>query len=96
MTPDKYQPFLCALGLQGFEPFLHGLEIVALPHAAHSGGRYAEAPLSQLVGDPHLTPGRLLHRDLDHRLLDIRPDAVFEHRLAPRDLLQRRFSAFFV
>src|SRR6266540_2745527 len=35
----EHQAFLGALGLQGLEPLLHGLEVVAQPHATHAGGR---------------------------------------------------------
>src|SRR5262249_27866477 len=34
----EHQAFLGALGLQGLEPLLHGLEVVAQPHATHAGG----------------------------------------------------------
>ena len=50
----QYQAFLGALGLQGFEPLVHGLEVMTLPHATHAGGRDREPALPQLVGDADL------------------------------------------
>jgi hypothetical protein len=34
----QHQAVLGALGFQGFEPFVHGLQVVAQPHATHAGG----------------------------------------------------------
>src|SRR6202011_3208553 len=50
------QAFLGALGLQCFEPLVHGLEVMTLPHAAHAGGRDREPALAQFVGDADLVP----------------------------------------
>jgi len=50
----QYQAFLGALGLQCFEPLVHGLEVMTLPHATHAGGRDREPALPQLVGDANL------------------------------------------
>src|ERR1700730_8179795 len=45
----QYQAFLGALGLQCFEPLVHGLEVMTLPHATHAGRRDREPALPQLV-----------------------------------------------
>src|ERR1700737_4787799 len=44
----QYQAFLGALGLQCFEPLVHGLEVMTLPHATHPGRRDREPALPQL------------------------------------------------
>src|SRR5215218_10851694 len=44
------------------EPLLNGLKLMALPHAAHAGGRDRVAALADLVGDPDLAEGGLLKR----------------------------------
>ena len=67
----QHQSFLRALGFQRFEPLLHGLEIVALPDAAHAGRRYVQPAPLQFISDSHLPPGRLGDRELHHRLLDL-------------------------
>ena len=54
------QAFLGALGLQCFEPLVHGLEVMTLPHAPHASGRDREPALPQLVGDANLAESRLL------------------------------------
>src|SRR3984893_9804805 len=89
----QHPALLRALRLQGLEPLVHGLEIVTLPDAAHAGRRHAQPALLQLVGDAHLTPGGLADRDFHYRLLNLRRHPIPEHRLAPRDLLQRRLAA---
>ena len=38
----QHQALLGALGLQRLEPLGHGLQLVALPHAAHAGGRHGQ------------------------------------------------------
>src|SRR6516165_5986993 len=50
----------------------------------------------QFIGDPELPPGGLLECELDHRLLDFRRHPVFQHRFAPRDLLQCGIAAFVI
>jgi hypothetical protein len=45
---------------------------------------------------PHLAPGGLLDRQIDHRPFDLRRRAVFQHWLAPADLLQGQLAAFVV
>ena len=71
-------------------------QIVALPHAAHTRRRDRQAVPLQRLRHPHLTPGRLLDRQLDHRPFDFRCRAVLQHRLAPADLLQSQLAAFVV
>jgi len=69
---------------------------VALPHAAHPGWGDRQALPLQCLRYSHLTPGRLLDRQVNHRLLDFRRGAVLQHRLAAADLLQRQLAAFVV
>jgi len=76
-----------------FQPLLEGLQVVAQPDGANSGGRYRQAALLDLVGNANLAVRRLLEREGDHRLLDLRVGAVLEVRLLARDLRQRRFAA---
>jgi hypothetical protein len=52
-------------GFEGFQPFLHRLEVLALPDAADAGRRDRMAELAKLVGDADLTKRRLLQRKLD-------------------------------
>ena len=69
---------------------------MALPHAAHAGGRDRQPAPLQRLRDPHLAPGRLLDRHLDRRLFDLDRRAVLQDRLAAADLLQRQLAAFVV
>jgi hypothetical protein len=69
---------------------------MALPDAAHTGGRDRQPTPLQRLRDPDLTPGRLLDRHLDHRLFDLGCGAVVQDRLLAADLLQRQFAAFIV
>ena len=92
----QHQAILGALGLQRLEPLLHGLEVVALPDAAHAGRRDRQPALPQFVGDPHLAEGRLLDGEFHDRVFDLRGDAVLQHRLLAADLLQRQLAAFLV
>jgi hypothetical protein len=39
LGPGQHQDLLGALGFQRLETLVHVLEIVALPHTAHTGGR---------------------------------------------------------
>ena len=71
------QAFLGALGLQRFEPLVHGLEVMTLPHAAHAGGRDREPALAQFVGDADLTEGRLLDGQRNDGIFDLLCDAIF-------------------
>jgi hypothetical protein len=92
----EHQAVLGAPRLQRLEALLHGLEVVALPDAAHAGLRDRETPALQRLGHPHLAPGRLLDGQRDDRLLDRGRGAVLENGLAAADLLQRQFAAFVV
>src|SRR5215213_6010665 len=58
----QHQALLGDLRLERLEPLLHGLKLMALPHAAHAGGRDRVAALADLVGDPDLAKGGLLKR----------------------------------
>src|SRR3954451_843302 len=58
----QHQALLGDLRLERLEPLLHGLKLMALPHAAHAGGRDRVAALADLVGDPDLAEGGLLKR----------------------------------
>src|SRR6266536_729787 len=44
----EHQPLLGALGLQVLEPLLHGLEVVAQPHATHTGRRHRQSARKRL------------------------------------------------
>ncbi len=72
---------------------LHGLEVVAQPHATYTGRRHRQPALPEFIGDANLAEGRLVNGQRDDRFLDVVGDPVLEHRLAPRDLLQRQFPA---
>jgi len=67
----QHQPFLGGLGFQRLEPLVHGLQIMALPHARHAGGRYRKPMFSQLVGDADLAEGRLLNGECNDGVLDL-------------------------
>jgi hypothetical protein len=84
----QHQALLGALGLQRLEPFVHGLQVMTLPHAAHAGGRDREPPFPQLVGDPHLPEGRLLNGQRNDGILDLLRHTVLQHRLLATNLLQ--------
>src|ERR1700676_3816777 len=92
----QYQAFLGALGLQCFEPLVHGLEVMTLPHATHAGGRDREPALPQLVGDANLAESRLLDGNRNDGVFDLLCDAVFQHWLLAADLLQRQLAAFVI
>ncbi len=83
-------------GFQGFQALLHGLQIVALPHAANAGWRDGQPALSQLVGDAHLPESRLLDGERHDGALDLFGDAVLEHRLLAGDFGQCDLAAFFI
>jgi hypothetical protein len=85
---------LGALGFQRLEPFVHGLQIVAQPHAAHTGRRDHKPTFSQFVGNPDLTKGRLLDGERNNGIFDLLRHAVLQHRLLAADLLQRQLAAF--
>jgi len=92
----QHQPVLGALGLERFQPLLHGLEVMTLPDAADPSRRDGQAPPFHRFGHPDLTPGRLLDGDGHHRLLDLGGGAVLQHRLAAAHLSQGQFAAFVV
>jgi hypothetical protein len=79
----------------GFEPLVHGLEVMALPHATHAGGRDREPALPQLVGDADLAESRLLVGNHHDSVFDLLCDAVFQHWFL-RLILQRQLAAFAV
>ena len=89
----QHQAFLGDLGFERLEPFLHRLEIMALPDAANAGRRDRMAELAKLVGDADLAISRPVQRKLDDDRLDLGRRAVLQDRLAPRQLLQRQFAA---
>src|SRR3982074_2965991 len=92
----RTRPCLGALGLQCFEPLVHGLEVMTLPHATHAGRRDREPALPQLVGDADLAESRLLDGNRHDGVFDLLCDAVFQHWLLAADLLQRQLAAFVV
>src|SRR5215469_10087090 len=92
----QQDPVLRDLGFEGLEAVLDRRQIVALPHATHARRRDRQTLSFQRLRHPHLTPGRLLDRQVDHRLFDLRRRAVLQHWLAPADLLQRQLAAFLV
>ena len=92
----QQNPILCHLGFERLQAEFHRGEIVALPHAAHAGGRNRQPAPLQGVRDAYLAPGRLLDRHLDRRLFDVDRGAVLQDRLLAADLLQRQLAAFVV
>jgi hypothetical protein len=92
----QHQAFLGTLGLQRLEPFLHRLQVVPLPHAAHPGRRYRQPPLLQFVGDTDLAEGRLLDGECNDGIFDFLRHAVLENRLLAADLLQCQLAALIV
>ena len=83
-------------GLQGLQPLRHGVEVVANPDAADAGGRDPKAFFRQLVGHPRVSPGRLLHRQLEDASLHCLGHPVLRVRHPARHLDQRCFTTFFV
>ena len=67
----QHQALLGALGFQRLEPLGHGLQVVALPHAAHAGGRYGQPTFPQFVGDANLPEGRLFDGKGDDGVLNL-------------------------
>jgi hypothetical protein len=92
----EHQPVLGALGLQCLQSLTGGLQVVALPDAAHAGGRDGQAATPEFVGHSHLAVGRLLGSERDHGVLDRRLDAVLQDRLALGDLRQGDLAALLV
>ena len=89
----QHQAILGALGFQRFEPFVHGLQVVAQPHAPHAGGRDHKPVLAQFVGDAQLSECRLLEGKRNDRVFDLLRHAVLQYRLLAADLLQRHLAA---
>src|SRR5215207_9235736 len=89
----QHQALLGDLRLERLEPLLHGLKLMALPHAAHAGGRDRVAALADLVGDPDLAEGGLLKRQSKDQRLNLGRRAVGQKRLAPRQLLKRQLAS---
>jgi len=92
----EHQPVLGALGLQCLQSLTGGLQVVALPDAAHAGGRDGQAATPEFVGHAHLAIGRLLGSERDHGVLDRRLDAVLQDRLALSDLRQGDLATLLV
>ena len=84
------------LGLQRLQPVLHGSRSWRRQIERTPEGRDRHAALQQIVGDAHLAPGRLLDRQGDDGLLDLRRHPVLQDRLAARQLLQSELAAFVV
>ena len=84
------------LGFERLEAVFDRGQIVALPYAAHARRRDRQTLSLQRLRHPHLAPGWLLDRQVDHRLFDLRGGAVLQHWLAPADLLQGQLAAFVV
>ena len=89
----QHQALLGDLRLERLQPLLHGLKLVALPHAAHAGGRDRVAALADLVGDPDLAEGGLLKSQSKDQRLNLGRRAVGQKRLAPRQLLKRQLAS---
>jgi hypothetical protein len=79
-------------GLKGFEPVLHGRQIVPDPHAADARGRDPLPLLGELIRDPHLSPRGLIDRQGHHRRFEVTRNAIPEIRLPATNLLQRFFT----
>jgi hypothetical protein len=83
------EAFLGDLGLQGLEPLLHRLEIMALPNRTDAGGRNRKAQLAQFIGETDLAEGGPRERERDQLGFERRIDAVLQDRLAARQLLAK-------
>ena len=84
------------LGFQRLEPLVHGLQIVAQPHAAHAGRRDDKPALCQFVGNPDLAKSRLLNGERNHGVLDLLRHTILQDWLLAADFLQRQFAAFVI
>ena len=81
---------------KALEPLLHGLEVVAQPHAAHAGGGDRHPSLLELVGDANLAESGLFNGQRNDGILDLLRHPVLQYRLLAADLLQRQLAAFVV
>jgi len=88
----KDQAILGHLCLQGFQTEFEGLQVVTQPDTADPAGRNEQAVFAELVGDPNLTPGRLLKSQLEHSLFDLGCDSVLENGFLSADLLKGYLS----
>ena len=84
------------LGFERLEPLFGVRQIVAQPDGPHPERRDRQAVFLQLVGNPHLAPGRLFDRQRHHCRFDLRRDTVLEDRLLAADLGKRQLAAFVV
>ena len=92
----QHAALLGDLDLQGFQPLLHGLQVVAHPDAADPERRDLGAALLQFVGSPRLAPGRLLDGHRDHGGFHLGRGTVLQVGLGQGDLGQRQIAAFLV
>jgi len=58
----QHQVLLGAFRLPRLEPLLHGLQVVARPHAANAGQQNRATQLAHLVGNAGLAGGGLFQR----------------------------------
>src|SRR6266536_1965189 len=70
--------------------------VMANPDAADAGGGDAQALLGQLVGHSRVSPGRLLHRQLEDAPLHRLGHPVLRVRHPARHFDQRRLTALFI
>lgn len=81
------------LGLQGLEPFPHGLQIMPEPDASNACRGDRQGSFPEFVRHAELAPGGLVEGHLHDGLFHIGSDAILQERLLPGDLLQRGFAA---
>ena len=65
------QAFLGDFGFEGLQPFLHRLQVVALPNPADTGRRDRMPELAKLVGDADLATSWPVQRKLDDDRFDL-------------------------
>jgi hypothetical protein len=92
----QHAAVLGQLGFQGFQPLLHGLQVVAQPDAADTERRDLGAALLQLVGSPRLAPSRLVDGHRHHGGFHVGRGTVLQVGLGPGDLGQRQIAAFLI
>ena len=81
----QHQAFLGDLGFEGLEPFLHRLQVMALPYAAHAGRRDNKPALRQFVGNPDLAKSGLLDGERNHSILDLLRHSILQDWLLAAD-----------